>query len=108
MEKEKNKRSFFTSVKEKTVLFFKDKKKKIVNFFKTLPARTKAKFAGAKEIITQGNGKVCASMCVMGLGQLIYKQWAKGILYLLVQAAFLAYFVLKGAGDFIEIGRAHV
>lgn len=101
MEKEKNKRSFFTSVKEKTVLFFNDKKKKIVNFFKTLPARTKAKFAGAKEIITQGNGKVCASMCVMGLGQLIYKQWAKGILYLLVQAAFLAYFVLKGAGDFI-------
>ena len=74
---------------------------KIKNFFRTLPARIKEKFAGAKEILTQGNGKVAASMCIMGLGQLLYRQWAKGILYLLVQIAFFAYFILKGAGDFI-------
>ena len=53
---------------------------KVKTFFRTLPARIKEKFAGAKEILTQGNGKVAASMCVMGLGQLLYRQWAKGIL----------------------------
>ncbi len=74
---------------------------KIKNFFLSLPARIKQKLAGAKEILTQGNGKVAASMVVMGLGQLLYRQWAKGILYLLAQLAFLAYFILKGAGDLI-------
>ena len=97
MEKE----NIFVSFKQKTVNFFSNLWKKTVAFFKNLPAKLKAKFAGAKEIITQGNGKVCASMCIMGLGQLMYKQWAKGILYLLVQVAFLTYFVMKGAGDFI-------
>ena len=81
--------------------FFSDKGERISNFFKTLPQRTKAKFAGAKEILYEGNGKVRASMLIMGLGQLMYRQWAKGILYMLVQVAFLAYFILRGASDFI-------
>ena len=74
---------------------------RLKQFFRSLPARIKEKFAGAREILTQGNGKVAASMCIMGLGQLLYRQWAKGILYLLVQIAFFAYFIMKGAGDFI-------
>ena len=79
---------------------------KFKNFFKTLPGKFKAiphklakKFAGAKEIFTQGNGKVSASMVVMGLGQLLYKQWAKGIMFLFIQVAFVVYFVLTGATD---------
>lgn len=67
--------------------------------FKALPAKLAAKFAGAKEILTQGNGKVTASMIVMGLGQLLYKQWAKGIMFLFIQIAFIAYVVLTGATD---------
>ena len=67
---------------------------KLKQFFRSLPARIKEKFAGAREILTQGNGKVAASMCIMGLGQLLYRQWAKGILYLLVQIAFFAYFIM--------------
>lgn len=35
----------------------------------------------------------------MGLGQLLYKQWAKGIMFLVLQIAFIAYFVLTGATD---------
>lgn len=73
--------------------------KKITSFFKSIPQRLKDKFAGAKEILTQGNGKVCASLCIMGLGQLLYKQWAKGIMFLVLQIAFIAYFVLTGATD---------
>ena len=35
----------------------------------------------------------------MGLGQLIYKQWVKGFMFLFIQAAFIVYFVLTGATD---------
>ena len=79
---------------------------KTTAFFKSLPKRVKAipknislKFAGAKEIIMQGNGKVSASMIVMGLGQLLYKQWAKGFMYLFIQIAFIVYFILTGGAD---------
>lgn len=89
------------NAKEKKANPFVSLGNKIASFFKNLPSTLNKKLAGAKEIVTQGNGKVCASMCIMGLGQLMYKQWAKGIIYLLCQVAFLAYFVLKGASDFI-------
>jgi len=58
-----------------------------------------AKFASFKDLLKNANGKVAASMAVMGLGQLMYKQWTKGVLYLLIQAVFIVYFVLKGAAD---------
>lgn len=79
---------------------------KIKNFFKSIPQKIKAlpsklsqRFAYAKEIIQQGNGKVAASMIIMGLGQLLYKQWAKGCMFLFIQVAFIVYFVLTGATD---------
>ncbi len=53
---------------QKIKSFFKDIPSKI----KSIPKRLSVRFAGAKEIITQGNGKVAASMLVMGLGQLLY------------------------------------
>lgn len=67
--------------------------------FKAIPAKLSKRFAGAKEILSQGNGKVTASMVVMGLGQLLYKQWVKGFMFLFIQIAFLVYFVLTGATD---------
>ena len=51
-------------------------------FFKKVGDGCKKRFAFAKEILTEADGKVMASMCVMGLGQLLYKQWAKGIIFL--------------------------
>lgn len=91
------------TLKNKTGGFFSGLGKRIVNFFKSIPSKVKGMFKGAKEILYQGNGKVTASMLIMGLGQLMYRQWAKGILYMLVQAAFLAYFILRGASDFIGL-----
>ncbi len=73
--------------------------KSIPNKIKAFPKRFSAKFKGAKEILTQGNGKVSASMVVMGLGQLLYKQWAKGIMFLFIQVMFIVYMVLMGATD---------
>lgn len=83
---------------------------KIKGFFKNIPDRIKAvpkklaaRFAGAKEIITQGNGNVSASMIVMGLGQLMYKQWVKGFMFLFIQIAFIVYFVLTGGNRFVRL-----
>ncbi|HRF70564.1 MAG TPA: hypothetical protein PKV66_03960, partial [Candidatus Pelethenecus sp.] len=73
--------------------------KSIPNRFKELPQKFSVKTKGAKEILTQGNGKVSASMVVMGLGQLMYKQWIKGFMFLFIQIMFIVYIVLMGATD---------
>ena len=57
------------------------------------------KYEGAKEIIKDGDTKVMASFFVMGLGQLLYKQWIKGFIYLAIQVLFIIYFVFVGAAD---------
>ncbi|MCD8373214.1 MAG: sugar ABC transporter permease [Clostridia bacterium] len=47
-------------------------------------------------------------MLIMGLGQLLYKRWMRGIMFLFLQAAFIAYFVLRGASDlfgFFTLGQ---
>lgn len=71
--------------------------RRIKNWFVTMPVRFKKRFSGMNEIITRGNGKVLASALLMGLGQLLYKQWAKGILYLLAEVAFVFYIIKIGA-----------
>ena len=73
----------------------------IVNFFRRMRAKIKATNARVKEVLTEGNGKVSASMLIMGLGQLLYKQWIKGCLFLAAQVGFILYFVFRGAKDFI-------
>jgi arabinogalactan oligomer/maltooligosaccharide transport system permease protein len=48
------------------------------------------------DALRKGNGKVAASMMVMGLGQLMYGRVAKGVLYLLLQVAGIWFFVAAG------------
>ena len=72
---------------------------KIKKFFIGISSYLKSKFNGVKEIIVEGDYKVSASMIVMGLGQLLYTQWIKGILYLLCQILFFLYFIGRGAND---------
>lgn len=55
------------------------------------------KSSAIADIVKNGNGKVAASACLMGLGQLMYRQWIKGILFLILQAAFVLFFVFYGA-----------
>ena len=81
---------------------------KIKEFFKTISRKLKERLKGCKEVLTQGNGKVCASMIVMGSGQLMYKQWIKGTMFLFLQIAFIVYFILTGASDlfgFFTLGK---
>ncbi|MBQ8327801.1 MAG: sugar ABC transporter permease [Lachnospiraceae bacterium] len=42
---------------------------------------------------------VIASCCIMGAGQLLSKQWIKGLLYLFIFAAYVTYMVTSGMND---------
>lgn len=53
-------------------------------------------FQNLVDIIRNGNNQVFASALCMGVGQLMYKQWVKGILFLLMQVGFVAFFALYG------------
>lgn len=46
-----------------------------------------------------GGKRVKASMCLMGLGQLMYGQIGKGLIYLAVLLLAVVYFVCRGAAD---------
>ena len=52
-----------------------------------------------KKLLRNANGKVTASMLVMGLGQLLYKQWGKGLMFLAGQLGYLYYLITIGARD---------
>lgn len=60
--------------------------------------KMKKKNVGA--FFREAGPKVKASMCLMGLGQLLYGQIGKGLLYLAVLALAIAYFVYRGFADF--------
>lgn len=49
------------------------------------------------EICRYGNSKVRYSAFIMGLGQIMYGQWAKGLMFMAIQIAVIIYFILFGA-----------
>ncbi|MDE5818428.1 MAG: sugar ABC transporter permease [Lachnospiraceae bacterium] len=54
---------------------------------------------GVSQMFLHGGKNVRASMCLMGLGQLLYGQIGKGLLYLFVLALAVFYFVQRGFAD---------
>lgn len=67
---------------------------RVGNYFKNIPARFKNFFGNSGR-------ETYASMCLMGTGQMLNGQYVKGLLYLLAEVAFVAYFALRGVGDII-------
>lgn len=61
--------------------------------------KKKLRTDGARELLKNGKKNVKASMCLMGLGQLLYGQIGKGLLYLLVLALAAFYFIKRGFAD---------
>lgn len=53
-----------------------------------------------KEVVSS-SFPVKASMCIMGTGQLLQKQWVKGILYLSCFVAYIVYLASTGAKDIV-------
>lgn len=58
-------------------------------------------FHNFSNFMKTSNKKVKSSMCLMGLGQLLYKQWVKGLIYMLIFFGAVAYFALRGVKDLI-------
>ncbi len=61
------------------------------------------KEATLKQSIQYSVGKTRASWFVMGLGQLLYGQIAKGLLYLAVQILFILYLIWTGASSLVGL-----
>lgn len=61
--------------------------------------KKKLRTDGARELLKNGGKNVRASMCLMGLGQLLYGQIGKGLLYLAVLALAAFYFIKRGFAD---------
>ena len=55
-------------------------------------------FHNLEDIVRNGNMHAYASALCMGVGQLMYKQWVKGILFLLMQVLFYEYVLTAGGG----------
>ena len=67
----------------------------------------KEKLKKIKDILLHSPLPVKCSICIMGTGQLLYKQWLKGITYLAIFGAMIAYMVMYGVTDikgFITLG----
>ncbi|MDR2822219.1 MAG: sugar ABC transporter permease [Acholeplasmatales bacterium] len=71
--------------------------------FKNFGNNIKIKFINAIDIIKDANKKTIGSFAIMGLGQLLYKEWIKGFIYLTIQIGAILYFIFKGASDFIGL-----
>lgn len=67
----------------------------------------KNKFNSLKDILFSSSLPVRCSICVMGTGQLLYKQWISGLLYLSAFVGMIVYLALSGINDirgFITLG----
>lgn len=78
-------------------------KNSITSFFYKVKNYFKNKWQNTKIVLERANQKTTASFFIMGLGQLLNKQWIKGFIYLFIQIGALLYIVFKGAQDFIGL-----
>ncbi len=83
-----------------------DKTVKKQNIFVKTGNFFKKKFADIKAFFKRAGRETYASMALMGMGQILNGQYIKGLVFFLLEAAFVAYFATVGVADFIEIGRA--
>lgn len=75
----------------------------IIRKFNNIKESYKEKWSKFKDFMTHASKKTMASFAVMGLGQIMYKKYAKGIIYLIIQILAIVYFILKGGKDFVNL-----
>lgn len=81
--------------------------KKIGRFFKNLGLKIADNFVDLWRTFRHGSWSTRVSFLVMGFGNLVHGQWLRGLLFLLMQGAFIVYMVLSGAhwlGKFGSLG----
>ena len=88
--------------------WFADKFKKIGRFFKKLGLKIADNFVDLWNTFKYGSWSTRGSYLVMGLGSFRHKQWLRGILFFLMEAAFIVYMALAGGhwlGLFGTLGK---
>lgn len=78
-----------------------DKTLKKQNIFVKTGNFFKKKFADIKAFFKRAGRETYASMALMGMGQILNGQYIKGLVFFLLEAAFVAYFATVGVADFI-------
>lgn len=73
-------------------------KKNILSYVKNF---FKARFNSLKSFFSDLEKESYASMIFMGVGQIMNKQYIKGILYILLELAFIVYFIFAGITDIV-------
>lgn len=61
--------------------------------------KIKHTFNNIKEVTLHSSVPVKSSLCIMGTGQMMYKQWIKGFLYFLAFVGMLSYMIIFGVRD---------
>ena len=67
------------------------------------PVMEEEKEMSRKEKLTQTSVPVKASLIIMGMGQLLYRQWVKGLVYLTVLVLTCFYMVTTGICDIVGL-----
>ena len=70
--------------------------KKIGNFFNNIKNKITNAFTSFGNFLKVSNLNVRASMCLMGVGQLMYHQIGKGIMYLVIEILAIVFFAMFG------------
>ena len=97
-------------LKTRTANWFRNFGRGFVGIFRSVGrwfGRIPSRVAARGEYIKNAPKPVKASMGLMGVGQLMQRQIVKGILFLLIFAAYVVYMVLEGGGamyDFFSLG----
>ncbi len=97
-------------LKTRTANWFRNFGRGFVGIFRNIGrwfGRIPSRVAARGEYIKNAPKPVKASMGLMGVGQLMQRQIVKGILFLLIFAAYVVYMVLEGGGamyDFFSLG----
>ena len=78
-----------------------EKTVKKLNIFAKIGGYFRRKAAAVKTFFKRAGRETYASMALMGAGQLLNGQYIKGLLFLLLEAAFAAYFATIGVADFV-------
>lgn len=76
--------------------WFLDKFKKIGRAFKNLGLKIADNFVDLYNTFENGSWSTRVSYLVMGFGSFRHKQWIRGAVFLLMEAAFIVYMVLAG------------
>ena len=72
-------------------------------FFTNVKNKMVAKGEKAKILIKTANNKTLPSFVFMGLGQILNRQYVKGLIYIFIQIGAIFYFIFKGAQDLVGL-----